>query len=670
MEPQATSTAGSLDPQAVALAKAIRQTESGSNPNARGKSGEYGAYQYTAPTWQKMSKEAGVNTPLEGSTLEQQNQVAYHHIKKWKDNGYNPGQIASMWNAGEGEPDAYTGKFSNGQPSVGVNKFGAHFDVPAYTKSVATAYQTLKQGGQVSPDPNNPSSTANKTPIEPPKDPNAPDTYGATFPSSPDDNPLVAGAKALGNVPSSFANLGGGLVQAAMHPIKTVEGLGSAAIGGVENLTGANQGNPDEHQKIANAIGKSLVDRYGSIENMQRTATNDPAGFGADVLTLLEGGTATLDKIAGTTSRAALNKGLETVAHPIAEGIKAVAQSPFKLAAQTMGLQTGVGADPIKQGFTASVQGGDANKAFLEGLRNGGNPEEIVGKAREALGEVVQNRSKVYKQMLSALGKDKTTYDISPIYKEVDNQLVNKLGVEITENGLDFSRSKFALDSAAQADITKLYDYVKGYGLKAGDRTALGIDNLKQVLGGYWSPNSDYRSLVEALRKSTRTVLNDAPGYTDAMKSYSDISDTIKDITQSLSLGEKASVETSFKKLISSLKNNDFRKQVIQELDQTTNAGLLPRIAGHQLSSAFPRGLMGIAEGGIASATGVIHGAGGILPLLALAITTSPRVVGEFIHALGVGSRGSAAIMKLLNRIPKPVVMGGNLLNRAIEQNQ
>lgn len=167
--PQETSTAGSLDPQAVALAKAIRQVESGGNPTAKGKSGEYGAYQFTTPTWQKMSMEAGVNVPLEKSTLEQQNQVAYHAIKKFKDMGYNPGQIASAWNAGEGEKDAYTGKFSNGQPSVGVNKYGAHFDVPAYAKSVATAYQTLKQGGQVQADPSNPSSTANQTPVEQPK---------------------------------------------------------------------------------------------------------------------------------------------------------------------------------------------------------------------------------------------------------------------------------------------------------------------------------------------------------------------------------------------------------------------------------------------------------------------------------------------------------------------
>lgn len=49
-----------------------------------------------------------------------------------------------------------------------MNKFGVHYDVPAYAKSVATAYQTLKQGGQVQADPNNPSSIANQTTVQTP----------------------------------------------------------------------------------------------------------------------------------------------------------------------------------------------------------------------------------------------------------------------------------------------------------------------------------------------------------------------------------------------------------------------------------------------------------------------------------------------------------------------
>lgn len=155
-----------LDPSLVNLAKAIRQVESGGNFAAQGKSGEHGAYQFTSGTWDSASRKyLGQPVPLEQATPEQQNEVVYKRIKDWKDRGYNVGQIASMWNAGEGEPDAYKGTFTSstathrvGQPSVGVNSFGAHYNVPAYAKSVATAYQKIKGGGQVGPDPQNPSS--------------------------------------------------------------------------------------------------------------------------------------------------------------------------------------------------------------------------------------------------------------------------------------------------------------------------------------------------------------------------------------------------------------------------------------------------------------------------------------------------------------------------------
>ncbi len=142
-----------LDPQAVNLAKAIRQTESGGNFQAKGKSGEYGAYQFTEPTWNSYSKKYGINAALKDATPEQQNEVAYKQVKEWKDKGYNVGQIASLWNSGK--PDAY-----NDPTYKGTNSSGANFDVPAYAKSVATAYQTLKNGGQVQTDPANPSNVS------------------------------------------------------------------------------------------------------------------------------------------------------------------------------------------------------------------------------------------------------------------------------------------------------------------------------------------------------------------------------------------------------------------------------------------------------------------------------------------------------------------------------
>lgn len=133
-----------LDPQAVALSKAIRQQESGGNFNARSKDGSYGAYQFIKPTWDTTSKKFGVTAEWDKATPEQQNEVAYKQIKEWKDKGYNVGQIASMWNAGAGKPNAYKSNLE------GTNKDGVKYNVAKYAEKVATLYQGYKNGGDVS----------------------------------------------------------------------------------------------------------------------------------------------------------------------------------------------------------------------------------------------------------------------------------------------------------------------------------------------------------------------------------------------------------------------------------------------------------------------------------------------------------------------------------------
>ncbi len=131
-----------LDPTIVNMARAIKQTETGSNPNAysaSGKSGEYGAYQFMPQTWNTLSqKYLGQDVPLTSSTTAQQNEVAYKYIQDLKNQGYNPAQVASIWNSGKPNP---TG-------NVGVNKYGAAYNTPQYVKNVVNAYEAFKAGVQ------------------------------------------------------------------------------------------------------------------------------------------------------------------------------------------------------------------------------------------------------------------------------------------------------------------------------------------------------------------------------------------------------------------------------------------------------------------------------------------------------------------------------------------
>ena len=134
-----------LDPQALNLAKAIRRAETGtsSDPyNTRGASGEYGAYQYMPETWKQWSGQY-LQDPNAEYTVENQNKVAYSRIKELKDQGYNPAQIASMWNSGS--PTAYQ------EGKRGTNSMGVDYDVPGYVEKVSRYYNEAKMGGQAAP---------------------------------------------------------------------------------------------------------------------------------------------------------------------------------------------------------------------------------------------------------------------------------------------------------------------------------------------------------------------------------------------------------------------------------------------------------------------------------------------------------------------------------------
>ena len=238
-----------LDPQAVALAKAIRETESKSDFNAKGKSGEWGAYQWTPATWDAHAREAGVNAVFGSATPDQQNEVAYKKIKQWKDQGYNPGQIASMWNAGVGKPNAYV------EGNKGVNSYGVQYDTKKYAEDVARAYQRLK---------NQPAKT------------NAPTTQ-AIGEQSGNDVSLI---EALGNTASEaggkVANAIGDIFRGKEDPkdigvtsglIRVLGGLGGGVAGAVDDVL--------EHTPVVKDVYGGVKDVAGKF--VEGIAETEPA---------------------------------------------------------------------------------------------------------------------------------------------------------------------------------------------------------------------------------------------------------------------------------------------------------------------------------------------------------------------------------------------------------
>ncbi len=143
-----------------AITKGLAYTENGGVPDINnpvaGKTGETkSVFQFEPETWKAYSHQIfGKDVPMNADT---EAYVVHQKVSKWVDDGFKEGlppeiiakQVASRWNAGPGEANAYTGKFSDGSPSVGINhKYGVKYDVPSYADKVAKYTHEFSQSGQ------------------------------------------------------------------------------------------------------------------------------------------------------------------------------------------------------------------------------------------------------------------------------------------------------------------------------------------------------------------------------------------------------------------------------------------------------------------------------------------------------------------------------------------
>jgi len=103
------------------------------------------------------------------------------------------------------------------------------------------------------------------------------------------------------NIPGSAGQYAEDLLTPILHPMDTATSLYTLARGAAEKLipdkiNGVDFG-PGTHEKYADAVGKFFKDRYGSIDNLKRTAQEDPVGVLADVSALLTAGGSAASKI-------------------------------------------------------------------------------------------------------------------------------------------------------------------------------------------------------------------------------------------------------------------------------------------------------------------------------------------------------------------------------------
>ena len=459
--------------------------------------------------------------------------------------------------------------------------------------------------------------------------------------------------QAITNIPSSAAKFAGDIYQAVTNPVETVKSIGMLGAGAIKNALpksvtdfitsiSSEPGQIDKAVEMANAAGGELAKKYGSIEGFKTAIATDPVGTAADISMLFTGGGSLVGKLPGMVGRAG-----ETVANvgraidPLNIATKAVTK-PLQLAEMlgtpAVGLATGAGAESIREAARAGAAGGTKAEAFLGQLRGNAPIENVVNTAKDAVAELYRNKSDAYKSGMTGVTQNRTLLDFAPIDQAIVN--AEKVG---SFNGVVIRGNAASALSEIKSKIAEF---------KAGDpavfRTVEGFDKLKQAIGDiqqalpYGTPA---RKVADDLYNSVKNeITKQAPDYAKVMGDYEQASALLKDIEGSLSLGKKANIDTSVRKLQSILRNNantnyGRRVDLGRQLEATGVPGaetLFPQLAGQMLSSLTPRGIQGATSalgGGAALVTNPA-----LLPGLAL---TSPRLVGE--AAYYGGKAGGAA---------------------------
>lgn len=110
--------------------------------------------------------------------------------------------------------------------------------------------------------------------------------YSAILSDTPTQNtqpePGASISGFLGNTVQSGANFLGNLGQAALHPIQTIQNVGGAAVGGLQELGGQT----NENTAKFDALKQYFIDRYKSPDALLHTAYSDPVGLAADLSTV------------------------------------------------------------------------------------------------------------------------------------------------------------------------------------------------------------------------------------------------------------------------------------------------------------------------------------------------------------------------------------------------
>lgn len=446
------------------------------------------------------------------------------------------------------------------------------------------------------------------------------------------------GSQALQNAPQSAMKFGHDIAQPFLHPVQTIENIGDVGHGLAQKLGVAPEGG-HEDEPAANAVGEFFSKRYGGLENFKRSVAEDPVGVAGDLSAILTGGETALARAPGIIGKVGEVAG---AAGRAIDPLSAVTKPAAALLPRAQGLTTGMGPEPFRTAMEAGREGGDAATAFRQHMTGAAPMEEAVNDARAAIGQLRKERGAVYQRGMTRIGADETILSWNDVDTALDD--MNKVA---TYKGQSLSPATETIRNKINSTIDDWKN------LQASEFwTPEGFDALKKKVGDLRDATDfgtpDRKVADQAYQAIRSTIINQAPDYAKVMKGYEDASNQLQEIERTLSLKPGASIDTSLRKLQSTLRNNvntnyGKRAELANFLVASGATNLLHKLAGQALSSFEPRGIArGVVAGadlpaiGAALASGHVGAAAGAAATLPL---MSPRLMGEAAYAAGKAQR-------------------------------
>jgi hypothetical protein len=450
------------------------------------------------------------------------------------------------------------------------------------------------------------------------------------------------GGAALNFVPSTFELAADTVKALTLDLPETLEGT-AKIIAGATGLS--------DDASSWEAVKDYYVDRYGSYDGFKRALREDPAAIVADVAGIATGGALIAAKTAGTAGKLSRIAALSNAAKA-AEGFGAAASKldPLVMAAETAKKGANI-AGATAEGLTvalpaklAGVTSQDVRQAFDAGRRE--SPEftaqmtgtadvvDPIAKAKAAVGELYATRSQDYTRRMNRLKRNPETLSFDDVEQALEG--VRKVG---RHKGIDISGAS-GVWNQIDAKFMEFFD--------AGLNTVEDFDAMKRAVGGirdgYAVGTPEYKVANDVYKSINKTITDKAPVYADIMKDYRLASDTLSDITSSLSTGA-ASADTTLNKLRRSASGRATRGDTVLNILENTQAGkgLGDMLAGQAFRSTEPS-TFGTATGTIGTVT-----TGSPEALASLGLT--PRRLGESAYSLGkkygMYERGSLGLADL-----------------------